>query len=160
MRIVLACVGRLKDGPERTLYDRYASRLDATGRGVALGPLTLIEVAEGKSGDTATRTADEAKRLLGAVGGSAVHVVLDEDGKQLSSADFAKLLGRWRDEGQARAAFFIGGADGHGSALLASATVTLSLGRMTLPHGLARIVLAEQLYRAASILAGHPYHRE
>ncbi|MFZ4806415.1 MAG: 23S rRNA (pseudouridine(1915)-N(3))-methyltransferase RlmH [Hyphomicrobiaceae bacterium] len=160
MRIVIACVGRLKDGPERDLYERYAGRLDATGRAVALGPLTLAEVPEGRAADKTTRLADEGQRLLAACGEASVRIVLDERGKSLSSTAFAQFLARHRDDGVQRLALLIGGADGHGAEVLAGATLKLSLGAMTLPHGLARIVLAEQLYRAATILTGHPYHRE
>jgi len=159
MRVALAVVGRLKDGPERQLYDRYAQRFDAAGKGLALGPLTLAEMPEGRAGDAPSRQADESRRLLAHVADATVRVVLDERGKSLTSADFARQLGRWRDDGVARLAFLIGGPDGHGAATLEAATAKLSLGPMTLPHGLARIVLVEQLYRAATILSGHPYHR-
>lgn len=159
MRIVLACVGRLKDGPDRELYERYTGRFDAAGRVVALGPLKLVEVPEGRSGDSGSRLADEAQRLTAAAGEAELRIVLDERGKQLTSVAFAEILAQSRDRGIGRTAFFIGGPDGHGPSLVQTATLRLSLGAMTLPHGLARIVLAEQLYRAATILSGHPYHR-
>jgi 23S rRNA (pseudouridine1915-N3)-methyltransferase len=159
MRITIAAVGRLKAGPERDLYDRYAARLDALARTTALGPLKLAELPESRAGSAAARKTDEAARLLSKLPASCVVVVLDEHGRAMSSEAFAELLRTRRDSGAADVAFLIGGADGHGDAALGKADVKLSLGPMTLPHGLARIVLAEQLYRAATIVAGHPYHR-
>lgn len=159
MRLSIAAVGRLKDGPERELYLKYAKRIDETGRGVALGPLTLAELAEARQPGAAQRRADEAQRLLHSAAGADALVVLDGGGKPFSSEAFARWLGARRDEGVRTLAFLIGGPDGHGDEALARATLKLSLGPMTLPHGLARIILAEQLYRAATILAGHPYHR-
>jgi 23S rRNA (pseudouridine1915-N3)-methyltransferase len=88
-----------------------------------------------------------------------VIVALDERGRDFNSQDFARWLGTRQDAGARHAAFLIGGPDGHGAEVLAAAALQLCLGRLTLPHGLARAVLAEQLYRAATILAGHPYHR-
>lgn len=159
MRLLIAAVGRLKDGPERELYLKYAKRIDDTGRSVALGPLTLSEIAEGRQGSADQRRADEAARLVAATDSADFTVLLDEGGKTFSSEAFARALASRRDEGRRVLAFLIGGPDGHGHAARARAQLTLSLGPMTLPHGLARIVLAEQIYRAATILSGHPYHR-
>jgi 23S rRNA (pseudouridine1915-N3)-methyltransferase len=158
MRIVIAAVGRLK-AEERGLYDRYAERLDQTGRGVALGPLTLVEIPESRAASAAQRMAEEAQRLLQAAESAELRVVLDERGKALSSVGLANLLRAKRDDGVKTMAYLLGGADGHGESLRKSGGTMLSLSPLTLPHGLARIVLAEQLYRAATILAGHPYHR-
>jgi 23S rRNA (pseudouridine1915-N3)-methyltransferase len=159
MRLSIIAIGRLKDGPERELYQRYAKRIDEAGRGVALGPLTLAEFPEARQASAKQRQADEAQRLIGAADGSDLMVALDERGKTFGSEAFARWLGAQRDEGRRTIAFLIGGADGHGEAVSARVPFKMSLGPMTLPHGLARIVLAEQLYRAATILAGHPYHR-
>ncbi len=159
MRLVIAAVGKLKDGAERDLYARYADRVAASGRSVALGPLELREINEGKATSLAARTADEADRLLAKSKGAGVSILLDERGKALTSVDFAKLLCKLRDRGESEAAFLLGGPDGHGEKARQAAAVTLSLGPMTLPHGLARIVLAEQIYRATTIVTGHPYHR-
>lgn len=159
MRLSIVAVGRLKDGPERDLYLKYAKRIDEAGRGVALGPLALAEIAEGRQAGAAARQADEAARLLARAEAGDLVVLLDERGKAMTSEAFARWLGARRDEGRRSAAFLVGGPDGHGEAVRKRADLTLSLGPMTLPHGLARIVLAEQLYRAATILAGHPYHR-
>lgn len=159
MRFILAAVGRLKDGPERDLYARYAERIEAAGRGLALGPLRLVEIPESRAGSAAQRKVEEAERLIKAAAGAEARVVLHEGGRQLASTAFAKELATRRDAGIETMAFLVGGPDGHGPEALAAATLTLSLGAMTLPHGLARIVLAEQLYRATTILSGHPYHR-
>jgi 23S rRNA (pseudouridine1915-N3)-methyltransferase len=159
MRLILAAVGRLKDGGERELFERYRQRLDASGRSLALGPLKLVEVTEARQSGAHQRKQDEAARLTKAAGDAAVRVVLDERGKMLTSEAFAEWLRARRDSGASSAAFLIGGPDGHGPAILESADLKLSLGPMTLPHGLARVVLVEQLYRAATIIAGHPYHR-
>lgn len=159
MRLAIVAVGRLKDGPERALYQTYAKRLDETGRALALGPVALTELAEARAQTAAQRRADEAARVLQKAGDDAVKVALDGAGRSLASDAFARWLAAERDGGTREVAFLIGGPDGHGDDVLKAARLRLSLGAMTLPHGLARIVLAEQLYRAATILAGHPYHR-
>lgn len=159
MRLAIVAVGRLKDGPERALYLTYAKRLDEAGRALALGPLALTELAEGRAQTVAQRREDEARRLLERAHDASVTVALDGGGKSLASEAFARWLAEQRDGGARSAAFLIGGPDGHGAEVLKAAQFKLSLGPMTLPHGLARVVLAEQLYRAATILAGHPYHR-
>ena len=159
MKLVIAAVGRLKDGPERELLDRYVRRLGQTGRSFGLAPVEVLETPEGRAETAALRQADEAVRLLKLAASCEVIVALDEAGRMMASRDFAGVIARHRDGGAQGIAFLIGGADGHGAAALAKAALRLSLGPMTLPHGLARIVLAEQLYRAATILSGHPYHR-
>jgi 23S rRNA (pseudouridine1915-N3)-methyltransferase len=159
MRLSIIAVGRLKDGPERELYLKYAKRIDDTGRGVALGPLTLAELPEARQAGVNQRRTDEAARLLEQASSADLVVALDGGGKAFTSDAFARWLGARRDEGIRSVAFLIGGPDGHGDAALARAQLKLSLGPLTLPHGIARIILAEQLYRAATILSGHPYHR-
>ena len=159
MRIVIAAIGRLKDSGERDLFDRYHKRFDQSGRGVSLGPLTIAELPESRAMETGIRKADEATRLLKAATGSEVIVALDEAGQQFSSADFSSRLAKLRDDGTSTVAFLIGGPDGHGAEAIKAAAITLSLGAMTQPHGLARVFLVEQLYRATTILSGHPYHR-
>jgi 23S rRNA (pseudouridine1915-N3)-methyltransferase len=158
MRLAIAAVGRLKDGPERVLFDRYWQRLEGLGRKHALGPLTLTEMAESRATSAPARASEEAARLVATLAPGDV-VALDERGKGLSSEQFAADLRRRRDSGVAGVTFMLGGPDGHGDAVRQRATVMLSLGAMTLPHGLARVILAEQLYRAATLMAGHPYHR-
>ncbi len=159
MRLTIAAIGRLKDGGERVLVDRYVKRLSGA-RAHGLGPLQELELAEARQGTPVERQADEAGRLLKQGAEADILIALDERGKALTSTEFARRLGAWRDDGRRHAAFLIGGPDGHGAEVLASAALRLSLGPMTLPHGLARAVLAEQLYRAVTILSGHPYHRE
>jgi len=159
MRLIIAAVGRLKDGGERDLLDRYCERIDTAGRALGLGPLKLVEIPEARFADAAKRRADEAARLLKAAAQADACIVLDARGKDLSSEGFAAWVRDRRDAGTKTLALLIGGPDGHGDDALSAANLTLSLGPMTLPHGLARIVLAEQLYRAATIIAGHPYHR-
>jgi len=158
MKLLICAVGRLKAGPERDLVARYAERLTAIGRGLALGPLDIAEIDESRARRPEDRKAEEADKLLEAAG-SAVVVALDETGPSIASDAFAQRIGVWRDAGVASLAFLVGGADGHGKAVTDRATLVLSFGRMTWPHQVVRILLAEQLYRAATILAGHPYHR-
>ncbi len=159
MRLLIAAVGKLKQGPERELSTHYLGRAKALGRSLSLSPLSSIELAESRAASAPARREAEAEALFAKVPDRFQRICLDPGGKTLSSEDFARTFGRLRDGGAAGAAFLIGGPDGLGQALLDGADLSLSLGPMTLPHGLARIVLAEQLYRAMTILAGHPYHR-
>ena len=147
-------MGRLRGGPEAELVADYLDRFEKTGRGLGLGPVTLSEVEAKKGGMTA-----EAALLEKAVAGANPICTLDERGKVMTSPDFAKMLGNWRDQGRAEVAFVIGGADGIDPSLRAKADSSLSFGKMVWPHMLARVMLAEQLYRAATILSGGPYHR-
>jgi len=151
MRITVAAVGRNKAGPERELWDDYAGRLS--------WPVALKEVEIKGNLPPADRMAREGAALLAAVPPGATLVVLDGRGKAVSSAALAGRLGQWRDQGVRELALLIGGADGHAPEVLSRAGFLLSLGPMTWPHLLVRAMLAEQLYRAQSILAGHPYHR-
>lgn len=160
MRVILAAIGRLKAGAERELFERYVDRVRRGARAAGLSGPELIELPESRAATSNLRRADEAGRLIAAIGPGAHIVVLDERGKPATSAAFADMVRQRRDGGSRCLAFLIGGADGHGPAAHEAAHVTLSLGPLTLPHGLARIVLAEQLYRATTILTGHPYHRE
>jgi 23S rRNA (pseudouridine1915-N3)-methyltransferase len=152
MRIVIAAVGKFRREPERELYDAFVKRIS--------WPVTLKEVEARGPLPAPQRKAREAAKLLAALPEGATVVALDEAGKALTSAEFAKRMGRWRDDGVGDLAFVIGGADGLDASVLARAQLTLSLGPMTWPHLMVRALLAEQLYRAQSILAGHPYHRE
>jgi len=151
LKITIACIGRAGRGPERELYEHYAGRIR--------WPLALRELDERKKLPPAELVRREGELLLGAVPDKAVVVALDRRGKALDSAGFAQRLGRWRDDGVAELGFLIGGADGHGEPLLKKASLILSFGAMTWPHLLARAMLAEQIYRAQQMLAGHPYHR-
>jgi 23S rRNA (pseudouridine1915-N3)-methyltransferase len=151
MRLLVAAVGKAKPGPEQELFRQYCRRLSP--------PPTLREVEEKRPLSGPQLKAREAELLLGAVPAGARVVALDERGRDLGSVEFAARLGAWRDEGVQDAAFLIGGADGHGDAVRERADLLLCLGRMTWPHMLVRALLAEQLWRAQAILAGHPYHR-
>lgn len=155
MKITLCVVGRLRAGPEKSLIDDYLTRFDRTGRALGLGPARVVEVEDRKGGGMAA----EAALLERAIPDGAVRVALDERGRTMTSPDFADYLGRWRDAGRGEAAFLIGGADGLDPALRDRADLVLSFGAMVWPHMLVRVMLAEQLYRAAAILAGTPYHR-
>ncbi len=159
MRMVIAAVGKARRTPEQSLVETYRARFDGLGKGLGLKPLDLIEIDDRRAGSVAEAKAREGEKLLAAVPDGAVIVALDETGDQLSSADLAQDLGRWRDSGAPAVAFLIGGADGLSPDCLKAARRTLSFGRATWPHMLVRAMLAEQLYRAATILAGHPYHR-
>ena len=153
MQVHVCAVGRLRAGPERALLDDYLQRFERVGRGIGLGRVREHEVvAKGGMGGEA----DALGRVLAK---GAVVCVLDERGKQMSSPEFAKILAGWRDQGRGDAAFVIGGADGLAPEFRKCADFRLSLGTMVWPHMLVRVMLGEQLYRAASILSGSPYHR-
>ena len=152
MRITLAAVGRDKSGPTRDLYQHYVKRLN--------WPLTLREVEERKPLPSASLKRREAELLRDALPKGATLIALDERGKSLSSPEFARMIGQWRDNGVQDIAFVIGGADGLHEDLRNDAARSICFGRMTWPHMMVRALLAEQLYRAQSILAGHPYHRD
>jgi len=155
MRVHICAVGRLRSGPERDLIDDYLTRFDRTGRPLGLGPACVTEVDDRKGGGRA----GEAALLTRALPKGAAVVALDERGKALTSPEFADLLARLRDDGRGDAAFVIGGADGIDAGLRDDAQDLLSFGPMVWPHMLVRVMLAEQMYRAATILAGTPYHR-
>jgi 23S rRNA (pseudouridine1915-N3)-methyltransferase len=155
MRLHLCAVGRLRAGPERDLVDDYLQRLERTGRPLGLGPVQEHEVEDKRGGGMTA----EGQLLTRAIPDGAALCVLDERGKVLSSPEFAQMLAGWRDGGRQDAAFVIGGADGVDPALRGRADQVISFGRMVWPHMLVRVMLAEQLYRAATILAGSPYHR-
>lgn len=155
MRIRICAVGRLRAGPERALVDDYLERFARSGRPLGLGPATETEVEDRRGGGTAT----EGLLLARAIPEGAALAVLDERGQMLASPALAERLARWRDEGRAEAAFVIGGADGVDAGLRARADLVIGFGPMVWPHMLVRVMLSEQLYRAATILAGSPYHR-
>ena len=155
MRVHICAVGRLRAGPEKTLIDDYIQRFDRTGRALGLGPARIVEVEDKKGSGMAA----EAELLRKALPKGAVVCTLDERGKVLSSPEFSERLAGWRDTGRQDLAFIIGGADGIDPALRHEADFALSFGKMVWPHMLVRVMLAEQIYRAATILGGSPYHR-
>ena len=156
MRIVICAVGRSRTGPLRTLFEEFAGRVEATR---LFGRCELREVEERRALPAAELKAREADLLAAAIPKNATIVALDARGQSLTSEAFATRLAKWRDGGTADLAFVIGGADGLDKSLIAKADMVVSLGAMTWPHLLVRVMLAEQIYRAATILQGHPYHR-
>jgi 23S rRNA (pseudouridine1915-N3)-methyltransferase len=159
MRVVVIAVGRLKSGPERELVERYSQRFLDLSRRLGFRGLEIHEVPESRAQDTPVRMAEEAAAIARLIPEGAVAIALDEKGKTLASAAFAEQLGRWRDESTANIVFVIGGADGLSPELRRRLQMTLAFGSATWPHQMVRIMLLEQIYRAATILAGHPYHR-
>jgi 23S rRNA (pseudouridine1915-N3)-methyltransferase len=154
MRIDMVAIGRLGQGPEASLSLGYAKRAAAVGKALALSPVEIIEVEARKPGKAA-----EAEALAPHLAGAHV-IACDEGGTALGSRDFAALMARLRDQGVRRLVFVVGGADGLDAAILDAAASRLAFGPQTWPHALARVMLAEQIYRAVSILAGQPYHRD
>lgn len=156
MRLQILAIGKGLGGPEAALAGAYVDRLNALAPRSRIGPASLreLEARGGREGETQALLAAAEKT------GAERRVALDERGRALPSRAFAETLGRWRDDGVREAAFLIGGADGHASAAREQADLVLSFGAATWPHGLVRALLAEQLYRAATILIGHPYHRD
>ncbi len=159
MRIIVAAIGRCKQGPERELAASYRKRAEATGRPLGLRNLEIIEIRESRAQDAERRRAEESIALANVVPEDAIAVVLDRGGENLDSRKLAALLREWRAEGRPAVCFIIGGADGLAPSLYERAKVRLAFGAATWPHQLVRIMLLEQLYRAGTILAGHPYHR-
>ncbi|WP_417487163.1 23S rRNA (pseudouridine(1915)-N(3))-methyltransferase RlmH [Maricaulis sp.] len=156
MKLRIAALGRIKSGPERTLVDDYLERGTATGRSVGLGPLVESEL-DNRSLKSAS---DESRALATSLDPGARLILLDERGKALGSRQLARQIGQWRDEGCREAVFCIGGADGHDRSQLPQPDLMLAFGPAVFPHKLVRVMLAEQLYRAVSIQAGTPYHRD
>jgi 23S rRNA (pseudouridine1915-N3)-methyltransferase len=159
MRLVVAAVGRMKDGPERELAERYRKRAEQAGRRIGIRDAEVIEICESRAQDVGKRTVEEAIAIASVIPDKAVTIVLDERGESLGSATLASLIGRWRDDGRPAAVFVVGGDDGLAETLREKADLKLAFGAATWPHQLVRIMLLEQLYRAMSILSGHPYHR-
>lgn len=153
MRIAIVAIGRARGGPEAELYSHYAGRIQAW-------PVTLVERELRRKAPEGGAAAAEAELLLQAIPDGAYVVALDEAGKQAGSRDFAGRLRRLQEEARADMAFIIGGADGLADSVRQRADLLLSLGKATWPHMMVRGMLAEQIYRAQQILAGHPYHRD
>ena len=159
MRLVVISIGRLKQGPERELAERYRERFDDIGRKLGFRGLEIHEIPESRARDAATRVNEEATAISAQITEKSVLVALDERGDSIDSTAFARHLGRWRDESVANTFFLIGGADGLSPDLRRKAKLKLAFGAATWPHQMVRVMLLEQIYRAATILAGHPYHR-
>jgi len=159
MRLLVIAVGRLKQGPERELAERYRKRFDDLGRKLGFRGLQICEIPESRARDAAARIAEEATAILAAIPENSALVTLDERGENIDSSALARRLGQWRDQSVASTVFVIGGADGLLPELQAKQKLKLAFGAATWPHQMVRVMLLEQLYRAATILAGHPYHR-
>lgn len=159
MRIAVFAIGRLKSGPDSLLIERYVERAKLAGRSLGLD-VSAREFSESRAVRAEDRMDQEATTMLNALPKGARLVVLDERGTAPTSADFARRIGCLRDDGVPDLVFAIGGADGHGAAIRARADELLAFGPMTWPHQIVRLLLAEQVYRAVTILSGHPYHRE
>ena len=159
MRLVVVSIGRLKQGPERELAERYHERFGDIGRKLGFRGLDIHEIPESRARDAATRISEEAAAISAAIPEKSVLVALDEHGDNIDNAGFARHLGHWRDEAVANTIFAIGGADGLSPDLRRRAKLCVAFGAATWPHQMVRVMLLEQIYRAATILAGHPYHR-
>lgn len=160
MRVLLLAVGRMKKGAEADLADRYLKRATQAGRAIGIRAIEIVEIRESRAQEPDRRKLEESIAIANVIPEGAAVVLLDERGDGLSSAAFAGQLGRWRDSGQAVLVFVIGGADGLSEILRDKARLTLNFGQATWPHQMVRIMLLEQLYRAVTILSGHPYHRD
>ena len=159
MRVVIAAVGRLKQGPERDLAERYRKRASDAGRNTGMSVLDIVEIRESRADSAERRMIEESIAIANIIPGRAVTVILDEQGENLSSPALAGRLQVWRAENRPAAAFIVGGHDGLAAGLREKADLALAFGAATWPHQLVRIMLLEQLYRAVTILSGHPYHR-
>lgn len=154
MRIKILCVGKMKSGPEREMVDEYVRRAGPLGRKFGVRDIEEVEVASGNGQEA------EGKRVVEKLPSDARIILLDECGKSYRSEDFAKLINRSADNAVGELVFVVGGADGHGAGVIDRADQKLALGPQTWPHRLARVMLAEQIYRGLSILAGTPYHKD
>ena len=159
MQIHIGAIGRLKNGPEKQLASEYFDRIKKSGRSIGITGLEIKEYPESQLPTSDQRKAQEAEKLLSGCPAQSVLIVLDERGKDDSSEKFSTALAQLKDGGTQSVSFLIGGPDGHDPALLAKATRKMAFGQKTWPHRLVRIMLAEQLYRAITIMQNHPYHR-
>jgi 23S rRNA (pseudouridine1915-N3)-methyltransferase len=159
MRILIAAVGRLKQGPERELAERYRKRAADFGRKVGLQAFDVVEIRESRADNLERRMTEESIAIANVIPDRAIAVILDERGSTMNSASFASHLQDWRAQDRPAVTFIIGGADGLAPSLRDRADLALAFGPLTWPHQLVRVMLLEQLYRADTILGGHPYHR-
>lgn len=159
MRIVVAAVGRLKQGAETQLSERYRKRAALTGRQLGWRDIEIVEIRESRSDEPGKRRLEESIALANVIPQDAAVVLLDNRGDNLDSAGFSNQLAQWRASGKSAVVFIIGGADGLAPSLRDKAALRLAFGIATWPHQLVRVMLLEQIYRAATILTGHPYHR-
>lgn len=158
MRIIVAAIGRLK-GAETELSERYRKRAAQTGRQLGWRDVEMVEIRESRADDPSKRMLEESIALANVIPQGATVVLLDNRGDNLDSTAFANQLAQWRANDRPAAVFIIGGADGLSPSLKDKATMRIAFGTATWPHQLVRAMLLEQIYRAATILTGHPYHR-
>jgi 23S rRNA (pseudouridine1915-N3)-methyltransferase len=159
MRIIVAAVGRLKQGPETELAERYRKRAAQTGRALGLRDVEIIEIRESRATEAPKRMIEESIALATIIPQGAAVVLLDSRGENLDSASLANQLAKFRGNDRPAVVFLIGGADGLAASLHDKADLRLSFGAATWPHQIVRVMLLEQIYRATTILTGHPYHR-
>jgi 23S rRNA (pseudouridine1915-N3)-methyltransferase len=159
MRVSVLAIGRLKAGPETELCERYRKRALQAGRQLGLKDIEIVEIRESRADSPDKRQLEEAIALSNVIPEGAAVVVLDETGESLGSAGLTEKVRLWRDEGRPALVFVVGGPDGLARSIRDKAHLILAFGAATWPHQLARIMLLEQIYRAVTILAGHPYHR-
>jgi 23S rRNA (pseudouridine1915-N3)-methyltransferase len=163
MRLAVIAVGRLKDGPERELCERYRERGVTLGRGIGFSGPDIVEITEGRGRRPDERKREEAQAILAQIASAKAQpgliIALDERGRQLGSEAFATRLATARDAGTGHASLIIGGADGLSEEIRDKADITLAFGALTIPHQIVRALVLEQLYRAMTIISGHPYHR-
>ena len=159
MRLSVIAVGRLKPGPEKLLAEDYLTRAQGMGKKLGIQKIGVTEFSESQASSSESRMAEEARLIAGSIPERAFSVVLDERGKTMTSEAFSTLMKRHLEGGTAEMSFVIGGPDGHAPATRESAGLLLSFGAMTWPHRLVRVLLFEQIYRAITLMAGHPYHR-
>lgn len=159
MRLAVAAIGKLKTGPEKLLAEDYATRIPALGKKAGISALKINDWSESQKPDAAQRMSEEAQQLWANVPSGAYVLALDARGRSPTSHDFAEKLGRLADQGHGDLVFLLGGPDGHAAETRTRAHELLSMGPMTWPHRLARVMLLEQIYRSVTILVNHPYHR-
>ena len=152
-------MGRLKPGPEKSLAEDYLTRAEGLGKKAGISRIAVMEFSESQASSPASRMSEEAKLLAGVIAPKAFTIVLDERGKSMPSEGFAELIQRHLDSGTPDVSFLIGGPDGHAPSTREQAGLLTSFGPMTWPHRLVRVMLFEQIYRAVTIMVGHPYHR-
>lgn len=160
MKLRVVAVGRVKSGPERDLVERYSERLRGTGRSIGVGGVDLIEIPESRAANAAARKREEADAFENRLKDCSTLIAFDERGQHLTSRAFAALIERGAQAGAGDMAFLIGGPDGLDPAIRERANTVVAFGSLTMPHQLVRVLVLEQLYRAATILTGHPYHRD
>ena len=160
MKLTLRAVGRMKSGPERELLDRYVDRATKAGRAIGITDISILETGESRAGNAAMRRSEEAGALLSGLPPSTCLICLDERGRDEGSAALARFVQARLDDGTPEISFLIGGPDGHGEEIRQKAARIMSFGKSTWPHQLVRVMATEQIYRAITILTGHPYHRE